>query len=181
MPTFIACFALIAEFWWAHERFSRRFGLEDRTTVFLSLALVATVLVFIYPLRMVISSGLWFMTGGWVPSELAIDSIDELQTAFRIFAGGFASMSAILLLLNRHALTLSDALELAPREQLETRFEVRRHAIAIGVALLSFAITFAVTGSRTPWVVGLPGFAYGLFAVLNPWQAVLRKRARAAL
>lgn len=181
VPTFLACFTLIALFWWSHERFSRRFGLEDRTTVLLSLALVALALVFIYPLRMVISSGFWFMTGGWVPSELAIDSVDELMTAFRIFAVGFAGMNLILLLLNRHALALADALGLDARERLETRFEVQRHAAEIGVALLSFAITFLVAGSRTPWLVGLPGFAYGAFAVVNPLQAHLRHRARAAL
>ena len=181
IPTFLACFALIAGFWAAHERFSRRFGIEDRTTVLLSLAIVALTLMFVYPLRMVISSGFWLMTAGWVPTELAIDSVLELETAFRVFAAGFASLSLALLLLNAHALRHAVALELDARELLETRGEVRRHAIDISVALLSVAISFMVLGSREPWVLGMPGFVYGLLAVLMPLHARDLRRKRAAL
>jgi hypothetical protein len=181
VPTFLACFALIATFWAAHERFSRRFGLEDRTTVLLGLALVAGALVWVYPLRMVISSGLWFMSGGWVPSELAIHEFAELQSAFRIFAAGFIALNAVLLLLNRHALALADALGLDARERLETAAEIERHAIDIGVALLSIALTYAVARATTPWVAGLPGFAYGALGLLFALHYHRLARRRAAL
>ena len=181
VPTFLGCFALIAGFWSSHERFSRRFGLEDNTTVLLSLATVALVLVFVYPLRMVFSSGFWFISGGWVPTELAINSVDELQTAFRIFAVGFASLNLALLLLNAHALRLADALELDPRERLMTRGEVQRHALDIGVAALSFLLTFAVIDATTRWVAGLPGFAYALLGIALPLQVRWQRRHGAAL
>ena len=181
VPTFLACFALLAGFWASHERFSRRFGLEDRTTVLLSLVTVALALVFVYPLRMVISSGFWFLTGGWVPSELAIDSVNELLSAFRIFAAGFASLSLVMLLLNAHALRLADTLELDARERLETRGETGRHAIDIGASLLSVALTFVVAESHTAWIVSLPGFAYGLLFFVMPLHARHLRRARAAL
>ena len=41
LPAFLAGFAILALFWHGHHRFSRNFGLEDGTIVFLSLALVA--------------------------------------------------------------------------------------------------------------------------------------------
>jgi hypothetical protein len=181
VPTFLGCFLLIISFWASHERFSRRFGLEDRTTVTLSLALVAGVLVWMYPLRMVLSSGFWFMSGGWVPSELQIHALDELMSAFRIFAVGFAGLNLNLLLLNRHALRQADVLGLDARERLETGAEVERHAIDIGAAAISVGVTFLVAGSTTEWVLGLPGFAYGLLGIAFPLHYRRLRRQRAAL
>lgn len=181
VPTFLACFALIATYWAAHERFSRRFGIEDRTTILLSLMLVAGVLVWVFPLRMVVSSGLWFMSGGWVPSELKVHAIGELQSAFRIFAAGFIGLNGILLLLNRHVLRHAEALGLDARERLETRGEIERHAIDVGAALVSIMLTFVVAGSNTPWVLGLPGFAYGLLGIAFPLHYRRLHRQRAAL
>lgn len=181
VPTFLACFALIATYWSAHERFSRRFGLEDRTTTLLSLALVAGALVWVYPLRMVVSSGMSFMSGGWVPTELGVHSIGELQSAFRIFAAGFISLNGIMVLLNRHALRHAEALGLDARERLETRAEIERHAIDIGVAFVSIAVTFLVASAERNWMLGLPGFVYGLLGIAFPLHYRRLRRRRAAL
>ena len=62
VPTFVVCFVLLGMFWLAHNRWSRRFGLENAYTTTLSLALVLVVLVFVYPLRMVISAFLGTIT-----------------------------------------------------------------------------------------------------------------------
>ncbi len=181
VPTFLACFALIGTYWAAHERFSRRFGLEDRATTLLSMALVAGVLVWVYPLRMVVSSGLWFMSAGWVPTELGVDTAGELQSAFRIFAAGFIGLNGLLVLLNRRALRQADLLELDARERLETRAEIARHAINMGVAMVSIALTFLVIDARAPWLLGLPGFAYGLLGIAFPLHYRHLHRQRAAL
>lgn len=181
VPTFLACFALIATYWAAHERFSRRFGLEDRTVTLLSMALVAGALVWVFPLRMVVSSGLWFMSGGWVPTELGISTGHELQSAFRIFAAGFIGLNGVLLLLNRHALRQADALGLDARERLETGAEMERHMIGISVALISIAVTFMVADTQPNWVLGLPGFAYGLLSFAYPLHYRRLHRRRAAL
>jgi len=181
VPTFIACFALLTTYWAAHERFSRRFGLEDRTVTLLSMALVAGALVWVYPLRMVLSSGLWFMSGGWVPTELGVNSVGEMQSAFRIFAAGFIGLNGVMLLLNRHALRQAAALGLDPRERLETRGEIERHTIEIGVALFSIAVTFMIAGAQQNWMLGLPGFAYGLLGFAFPLHYSRLRRQRAAL
>jgi len=165
VPTFFLCFAMLAAVWLAHERHSRRFGLEDRTTELLSLALVAVVLVFVYPLRMVISSGLAFLTGGWVPTDLALRSVAELEMAFRIFGAGYASVSVILLALNAHALRQAQALALDAHEVLGTRREMLGHAVGLGHAVLSIALTYVVAGSASPWIQSLPGFSYALIGI----------------
>ena len=53
IPAFIACFLQLMLFWWGHHTWSRRFGLEDGTSMLCSLALVAAVLIYIYPLRVI--------------------------------------------------------------------------------------------------------------------------------
>jgi hypothetical protein len=165
VPTFFICFTLLAGVWLAHERHSRRFGLEDRITELLSLALVAVVLVFVYPLRMVISSGLAFLTRGWVPTDLTLHSVAELETAFRIFGVGYGSVSLILMALNAHALRQAQALALDAHEQLGTRHEVLSHAIAFGHAVLCIALTYVVADSSSPWWQSLPGFSFALMGV----------------
>src|SRR4029079_10397936 len=124
-------------------------GLEDRVTNLLSLALVAVVLVFVYPLRMVISSGLAFVTRGWVPSDRALQSVAELEPAFRVFGAGYACVSTILLLLNANALRHAEALSLDARERLETQGEMLMFAIRLAHALFSIALTYAVADSRS--------------------------------
>ena len=70
VPTFVVCFVLLAMFWLGHNRWSRRFGIENAYTTALSLALVLVVLVFVYPLRMVISAFLGAISGGALPISI---------------------------------------------------------------------------------------------------------------
>src|SRR5690606_14455217 len=89
VPTFIACFAVLMMFWAAHNRWSRRTGLEDAKAMLLSLSVVLVVMVYVYPLRMVVSSFLSLVTGGWLPNELGFAEgalMRDLQTAFLVYA-----------------------------------------------------------------------------------------------
>src|SRR5690606_676829 len=52
VPSFAACFAMIAMFWAAHARWSKRYGFDDTASTVLSLLLVFVVLVYVYPLRL---------------------------------------------------------------------------------------------------------------------------------
>src|SRR6185369_8333908 len=53
---FLATFVILAGMWYAQFTFFRRYGLEDRKTVVLNLALLFTVLFFIYPLKFLFSA-----------------------------------------------------------------------------------------------------------------------------
>ncbi|MGA9341048.1 MAG: TMEM175 family protein [Rhodanobacteraceae bacterium] len=52
VPAFAACFTLVCLFWYAHYIWFRRYGLEDRHSVLLSLPLVFLVLICVTPLHM---------------------------------------------------------------------------------------------------------------------------------
>ena len=45
VPSFVLCFILLAEFWNAHNVWSRRYGLEDRASTVTSLAFLMVVLI----------------------------------------------------------------------------------------------------------------------------------------
>jgi hypothetical protein len=176
VPTFAVCFLLLSLFWTAHNRWSRRFGLEDAKSTVLSLGFVLVVLVYVYPLRMVTSSGLALLTRGFVPSELGIDHSHwmlDLQTAFMVYSTGFALLSWILWRLNAHALRRADFLQLDAGERFRTQGEIGAYALmtASAVASIVFSVlllaappaflnSFTVGGPM--WIYSAMGF--GLWA-----------------
>lgn len=133
-------------FWWAHHQWSRRFGLEEGVSVLLSLTLVATVLVYMYPLRLIFQGFFANFSNGALPAPWAIE-LHELGPLFVVFGAGFALMSFIIAALNFSALRLAGPLNLNAFERHETRAEM------------------------LVWlVVGATGFGSMLFAALMPAQ-----------
>lgn len=171
LPAFLAGFAILALFWHAHHRFSRNFGLEDGTIVFLSMALVAAAMFYVYPLRMVMSAAMGFFTGGWAPSEFKVTSMLEFRLIFVIYGVGFAVLAAIIAGMNAHALRKAEQLRLDAAERLATRAEIVAHLALIGCAALSVLLALAIPAQRE-WMFALPGLAYGLLGVLMPAMSI---------
>lgn len=182
VPTFIASFLLIAMFWAAHRRWSRRFGLEDVHSIVVSLAFVAVTMIYVYPLRMVVSSGLSMATGGWVPNELGALGADwllDVQTLFVVYGAGFGLLSGLLWRLNVHARRLADALALDARERFEVDTEIGMQRIATLCAALSIAASLGVLAAgptRSAFVVSLPMWAYALLGIVLPAYHARRRR-----
>jgi hypothetical protein len=167
VPAFLAGFAILAAFWASHNRFSRRFGLEDGTVTFLSLLLVAVILVYIFPLRILMASTMAFFTGGWAPNELKVQSIDQLRAIYVIYGAGFLVLSSIIAALNMHALRRAEELRLDAVERWTAISERNANAILGFTALLS--ITLASTlPMASNLQMSLPGFSYALLGVLMP-------------
>lgn len=184
VPTFVFCFVLIALFWGAHNRWSRRFGLDDGRSIVLSLALVLVVMIYVYPLRMVVSSAMAMFTGAWVKSELGIDPVHwnaDLQTAFMVYAVGFGLLSWIVCELNRHALRRADALGLSVAERYETGTEIGLHWILTGTAVLSLLLSglaLAWPGENAPGLIAaLPVWVYAGLGAAMPLYAKRRNRS----
>ena len=161
VPTMAACFAVMMLFWVGHDRWSRRFGLDTAASTFLSLALVLGVLVFVYPQRIVLSGAMSFMTGGWVPADVEIQSIAQLQDGYLVYGLGFGFLGGVLALLDLEALRHAGELRLDALERLETQRDLGSHLIFFGVAMLSIALTF-VARAGPAWLVAAPGLAYML-------------------
>jgi hypothetical protein len=181
VPVFAACFLLLTMLWSGHEEWSRRYGIDNDRTTWLSLLFVFVMLVWVYPLRMVFSAAFEFFTGGWIRSGLPTPTNSDLQNCFLIYGIGYASMSAILLQLNREALRSPVEPPLDPVEALETRRAVGSYAIHVGVACISILLSFVARSAESNWIASLPGFAYTLTGVGLSWHHRRFHRLRARL
>lgn len=186
VPTFLASFALIAMFWNAHRLWSRRFGLYDAWSTVLGLALVLVVLVYVYPLRMVISSFLALLSGGWLPSELGLGAsrqIEDVQAAFIIYSAGFGLLAWIIWRLNVHALRSADRLALDAGEVHSTRTEATIYLIMFLVAVASIAASLLVLwlaprlGGDSRPLAGLPMWLYALLGIIFPVYGSRREKS----
>lgn len=180
LPAFLAGFAILAMFWQAHHRFSRRFGLEDTTIVFASMLLVAATLFYVYPLRMVMSAAMGFFTGGWAPSEFKVQDFLEFRLIFVIYGVGFAILAAIIAWMNLHALRKAGALQLDAAERLAARSEVTLNVVLITCATASVAVALLIP-PHIGWMQALPGAIYGLLGIAMPILGIRHGRRIQAL
>jgi hypothetical protein len=59
VPVFVASIIVMGIFWRGHWLWSRRYGLEDGISIFISWAMIVTILIYMYPLKAIFSS-MWF-------------------------------------------------------------------------------------------------------------------------
>src|SRR5256886_6063042 len=103
VPAFVASVVVIGIFWRGHWVWSRRYGLEDGTSIFISWAMIVTILIYIYPLRAIFNS-MWFLvSGGRVGHALGLHSAGQARAVFALFAVGFTAIAAEIVLLNLRA------------------------------------------------------------------------------
>ena len=165
VPAFAASFAMVAMFWYAHVRWSRRYRLGAVPATLLSLLLVFLVLVYVYPLRLLLGTFFAWITGGWLPMPLS-DANGPRPLAFMfVFYGlAFASMSACIGGLYVLAWRARGRLGLDGDAAPNAAGEVASHAYFVLVSLLSVLIALLLTEQSRSWQVALPGCAYFLLS-----------------
>lgn len=174
VPAFAASFAMIGMFWYFHHQWSRRFGLEDGPTILLSFLLVFTVLIYVYPLRVMFAGMFYWFSGGFLTAQFSIAGTEDIGRVFVVYGIGFAVMCAVFILLNLHALRVGDRLVLDERERYETRTDAGIWIAVMAVGLVSVMVALWVEG---PLVVAA-GFVYCVLPVVT--TAVHRVRSRRA-
>jgi uncharacterized membrane protein len=172
MPAFAASFALVVMFWIGHRNWSQRFGLDDTVSTLLSCALVFVIMVYVYPLRVLMSAAFSQLTGGWAPANFSLESLDQVRYLFVIYGSGFAAANFCLAGLNRHAGRRADDLELNQRERRITRFETRSWFIVGSFGLVSIVLAITLPGP----LVGLAGWVYFGLALIMPLRGHLSAR-----
>lgn len=177
VPAFALCFANIAFFWYAHYAWSRRYGLEDAQSTFLSLVLIFIVLVYVYPLKAIYSGAFLFLPGITAESAFTYSSGQDFRAVLIIFGIGYSSLSSIIALLNWHALRVADAIELSPAERFDTvttiQFWLASTLVPLGSVLLAVVVSDL-------WLF-TAGVFYGVFGVVMPAIRIGRGRARRKL
>ena len=161
IPAFVLSAVQLMWIWQTHALWSKRFGLEDGLTIFISSALVIIVLIFIYPLKMMFSGLFAWLTDGFLPSQFTLSNYEELRYLFVYFALVFSVISLIFLWMHQHALNLKDALLLSREEsfQLQTYIYIRWSLVVVGVLALIAPLLAA-----DKWLP-FTGFVYALIGL----------------
>jgi uncharacterized membrane protein len=172
-PAFAVCFLMLATIWNTHYKFSRRYGLDDATTRFLTCVLLFIVLFYVYPLKFLFTLGI---------NEMIFDgsgglriSHGELSTLYSIYGFGFAGIYFAFTLLYLHAWRLRDTLELSEVEQLETRYIVGRVFFVSVVGLVAALL------AHMRWFPSWGGLIYLLLIPILRGFRMVHQRRRAAL
>jgi chromate transport protein ChrA len=182
IPAFALCFFLVARLWKSHRDWSRYYDLDDPTSVFLSLALVFLVMVFVHPLRLLFALLFhWISAGYLVDQPVGLHNVEELRWAFEVYGIGFATISGLFALLYRHALRHGADIGLDAGEMLATRMHMAIWSSMIALAALS-ALSAALLPFHDdqPFVFMIPGLGYALTGFIAP-QIRRHYRRRLAL
>ena len=174
IPSFLACFTQLMLFWWGHHIWSRRYGLEDNWSMFWSLTLIATVLIYIYPLRVTFGAFFAYATGGVLPVPFALDG-SQVGPLFAVFGAGFSSLAALMVVLYLIAFKRRDSLILSQREIFKTRASI----IAWGLVALTGLISTILALTLPEDLSGMSGFIYWSLVVTVPLFSFWVRRAKA--
>ena len=160
IPAFGASFALIMSVWWAHRRWSERYGSDDAAATIASLLLMFVVLVFVYPLKIVMLAFFSYLSGDWLTAPGVTIGPVEMAHLFIIYGIGYTVTAGCLWFLYRRAL--------ARTGEAEARAQVWSWGILATTALVS-----ALWAAALPVQFGVfAGFIYVTLCVtmpLNSW------------
>lgn len=169
LPSSLAAFVLIVLFWNSHRTFSRVTPVRDGSTALLSLAVVFTVLVYVYPLRFLMQTMFYWMSQGRLPGEELIHGYGDLAVLYQIYGVGFAVLSGLV------AALFARSSALAPTPEIAEAARAWRDAWLVCAASGVISALLALLPlQRVPW---LPPMTYS-FIPLAIW---LRDRVVAGL
>lgn len=178
IPAFGVSLAMIAMFWGAHARWSRRYGLDDAVTTVLSIAFVFLILVYVYPLKIMFASFFGWITNDWLPSNLEITGYHDILLMFLIYSAAFFTLSLCVLGLYVNAWVRRDQLALDADERCRTIGEIAVYAWFGVVALLSILASLLMPDSPPGWAAGLPGLMYFLLSFTGIPESLGQRWAR---
>jgi hypothetical protein len=171
VPAFAAGFALVTMFWAAHRGFGRLTSARGGAIGLISLAIVFTVLVYVFPLRLLTETGMGWISGGRLPGGELIRSIGDLRGIFVAYGVGFAFLSGLFVLLNHFG--SPHAHDAASRAALGAARDI--WLMCVGAGLVSAGLAASPLLAVAPWA---PGVAYWLIpAGIGLYYGLKRKPA----
>ncbi|HEV3409568.1 MAG TPA: TMEM175 family protein, partial [Chthoniobacterales bacterium] len=151
VPSFAASIVVLAIFWRGHWTWSRRFGLEDNVSICISWALIFTMLIYVYPLKVIFGGMFAVLSDAAIGQSIIVRSIGEARAIFALYAAGFTALSVQIVLLNLRAWSLRDPLRLNEREKLLTRGAIEGWSIPVFVGLVSLGLALVVPRPQIGW------------------------------
>ena len=180
LVAFAACFALLFLIWYNQNRFFRRYGLDDLTTITLNAVLLFVILFFVYPLKFVFSIVVDMMMGRrpWAQTHDGVRVLTEGQwpVMMMVFSAGYMAVFLLFALMHLNAYRRRRALELSPLELHDTLDNVRESLLNVGIGAASVLLA-AFGGPAGPLWSGAVYWLVGPVLWLNGWlNSGARKR-----
>ena len=173
IPAFVASFTVIAWIWHTHSVWSRRFGLEDTRTVVLSCVLILLILIYMYPLRIMMQALFAVISDSFFPSLIRFQSEWEVRFTFILFGVGFVLLSLNFVGLYWHAYRTQLALALTEFERYQTKTEIGVWLSCAGVCFAALCLSMALPINLIDWA----GYSYFLLLPLLNMYKWLRVRS----
>jgi hypothetical protein len=165
IPAFVAAVAQLIWIWRTHAQWCQRFGLDDEATVWLSALLLVVVLIYIYPMRVMLEGMFAWLSGGYLASSFDLRSWEELRFMFVFMGTAFAALCLTFVLMYRYALSHEVELRLNHVERQKTANVVR---IWAGCAVLGTILAALALLLPLQWVP-FAGFVLFLIGAWIPW------------
>ena len=172
VPAFVASVVVLGIFWRGHWLWSRRYGLEDGISSFISWVLLVTILIYVYPLKAIFSSMWFLLSDGRVGHALGLHSETQARSLFAIFALGFTAIALEVVMLNLRAWQLREPLRLDARERLITRSEITGWGVPVGVGIVSLVLALILPPAEIEW----SGWVYFSMVILVPLHSAYQRR-----
>ena len=138
IPSFAVSFYILMLIWLTHRRWSERFGLEDGVSTTLTLALVFVVLIYVYPLKLIIDLMFFALSPALFPTEYLVSNTTEVALLVAFFSAGFFLIAFIQLGLNLRTKAMTSALCLNRLEQVLVKKEI---LVWLVQSILAFIVT----------------------------------------
>ena len=169
IPTFILSVSMIMVYWLAHRNWSQRYGLEDPISILFTLSIVVIILIFVYPLKLIMSYTCHIFSGKFLPTEFSITSSTEMTGLVLAFSVAGFLLAVTFLGLHLRSMRERETLKLNAKEIIETRKQIAIWSITCGATFVSVLLS---------WLLN-PQIGYvGGYALSIPWIAIpfIRKR-----
>lgn len=174
IPALAMSFLVLMLFWLTHREWSRRFGIESKITVVISVSLVFALLIYVYPLRLLFESMFNSLSFGFLPVNFTINSSKELRGFFAFYSSGYLVMCLLIGGLQYSALKRAKLLGLSKFEYWDTRTAFIQWIISglIAIIALIMAITLPIN------LLTLAGYVYFSVFVVQIIRARIRVNKR---
>jgi len=153
---FAVSFTILFQIWYSQYMFFRRYGLEDKFTIFMSGVLLFLVLFYVYPLKFLFR--LLFDMGQSHHSGAPSITQPQIPQLMIIYGAGFLLIYLVLMLMYYNAYKKRGELGLTEMEIFHTKSKMYAFSINIIVPLITIIVSLVIEPAKA----GLAGFIYFL-------------------
>ena len=150
-PAYGASFALIVLFWLSYRDLGRLWPMRDALSTALSLAVVFVVLLYVFPLRLMMQSALHALSGGVLPGGDLVEGFADLRFLYVAYGSGGMVLSLLFAALYRHHLGQGAA---EPDQAVSARIWIMNWLILAAVSLASVIIALTAPEAVAEWAGG---------------------------